>query len=215
LRINKGLTVERRRVSAVQADINKELNRLLRLDSENQRRFSGSANMYQLELLTESIFFSAYRAYENFLEDTFVLYCLEKESVSGKKYGSYLKPKNFSHARELIQSSMTHLDWTSPDNVISRAETYLLDGEPFKTPVASSLESLRDMKKLRNHIAHNSRDSKGPYISVITKHYRTVPLKEPSPGKYLLEMVSRSNPQKYYLVKYIEDIKNVVTAICQ
>ena len=207
--------MERRKVSAVRADIIRELDRLLRLDADNQSRFSGSVNRYQLELLTESIFFSAYRGYENFLEDAFVLYCLEKKSISGKKYRSYLKPKNFSHARELIQSHMPYLDWTSPDNVISRAETYLFNGEPFKTPVASTLESLRDMKKLRNHIAHNSKDSKEPYISVITKHYRTTPLKEPSPGRYLLEIVSNSDPSKYYLVKYIEDIKEVIIAICQ
>lgn len=207
--------MERRKVSAVQSDVIKELDKLLRLDAENQTRFSGSANSFYLERLSESLFFSAYRAYENFLEDAFILYCLEKESVSGKKFTSFLKPKNFSHARELIQSSMPHLDWTSPDNVISRAETYLLDGEPIKTPVASSLEVLRDMKKLRNHIAHNSRESKVSYVSVIRKHYRTVPLKEPSPGKYLLELVPRKSPTKYYLIKYIDDLKNVVTAICQ
>lgn len=207
--------MERRKISAVHADVVKELDRLLRLDVDNQRRFSGSANRFQLELLTEGVFFSAYRAYENFLEDAFVLFSLEKKSISGKQFGSYLKPKNFSHALDLIQSNMRHIDWTSPDNIIERAETYLVDGEPFKTPIASSLETLRDMKKLRNHIAHNSRESKKPYIAVITKHYRTVPLKEPTPGKYLLELVPTSTPQKYYLVKYIEDIKRVVNVICQ
>lgn len=207
--------MERRKVSAVKADVIKQLDKLLRLDIDNQKRFSGSVNRYQLELLTETVFFYAYREFENFLEDAFVLFSLEKKSISGKKYSSFLKPKNFSHARELLQSGMQFLDWTSPDSVISRAEIYLVDGKPFKTPIASSLESLRDMKKLRNHIAHNSRESRKGYIAVITKHYRTVPLKEPMPGKYLLEMVSRAAHPKYYLVKYIEDMKNVATAICK
>ena len=207
--------MERRKVSAVQKDVLQELERLIRLDSENQSRFSGSASKYQLELLTESVFFSAFRAFENYLEDTFILFSLEKPSISGKKYGSYLKPKNFMHGRELIKSSMQHLDWTSPDNVVKRAETYLVDGEPFKTPLSSAMTSLRDMKKIRNHIAHNSRESNQGYKQVIIKHYGTLPLKLPTPGKYLLEIVPSATPPTYYPLRYITNLKAVAVNICQ
>lgn len=201
--------MERRRVSAPYREFINELDALTRLDADNQSRFSSSASRRQLILLSEGVFFSTFRVFERFLEDVFVLYTLEKPSISGLKYRSYLKPRNFSHGRELIQSSMPYLDWTSPDNVLSRSETYLVEGAPIKGAIVSSMDTLRDMKKIRNHIAHDSRESLIGYKAVITKHYKTIPLSIPRPGEYLLQMVPKSTPSKHYLVHYIENIKTV------
>lgn len=73
------------------------------------------------------------------MRDVFLLYCLEKRPQTGKKVGSYLKPKSFHHAEQLIQSSMPFLDWVSPETVVSRAELYLDQGFPIKLPVATNL----------------------------------------------------------------------------
>lgn len=206
---------ERRKISAVHKQAILEFDRLLRLDQENQTRFPKNITKLQLEILTEAVFFYSFRAYENFLEDSFVLFTLGKKSLSGKKYKSFLKPKNFHHARELIQSDMSFLEWTSPDNVISRAELIFSDdGAPFKLPISSSRQSLRNMKVLRNHIAHNSRVSNEKYRKLITIYNNGVsPLNFPSPGKHLLSTVSRQNPTIYYLKKYIHDLQNVIEAV--
>lgn len=196
----------RRKISAVIRDLTIELNRLQRFDAENQARFSASRSALsrmQLHFLTEAIFFRAFRAYESFMRDVFLLYCLEKRPRSGAIVTSYLTPRNFLHAEELIQSSMQFLDWTSPDSVIERARLYLKDGFPIATPYTTYLQPLRDFKKIRNHIAHDSKKSLMDYQGVLRRHYRVVPLTIPSPGEFLL-VPDRSNPTKYKLLVFFD-----------
>lgn len=205
----------RRRVSAPLSELNIEIDRLLRLDAANQLAFSsgaGKIDKHTLFLLSESIYFAAFRAYEAFVEDVFLLYCLEKPTRKGKLVRSYLRPRDFEHAASLIKSSMKFLEWTSPAIVIERAETYLNKGFPIKTPYTVNKETLSELKKLRNHIAHNSRESFLEYKKVLTRHYRTIPLVTPSTGEFLL----RTNPRdktKYNLVYYLEFLKNIANSI--
>ena len=193
--------------SAALSDFLSSLGRFERFDAENQSKFSAMSSSSrsmrisktQLHFLTEAIFFSTYREYENFMRNVFLLYSQEKYHSSNKKVISYLRPKNFLHAERLIQSSMPFLDWSSADNVIARSELYLKDGFPIKLPYTSNLENLRDFRKIRNHIAHNSSKSMDDYKKVIKKHYGVIPLKIPTPGEFLLQS-TRGRPGKYMLL---------------
>lgn len=208
----------RRKLSASLGDFQAEINRLLRFDSDNQRRFSLSAGSRprngltkrQLHFLTESVFLTAYREFEGFIQDIFLLYTLEKTPKTGSTVRSFLKPRDFAHAGELIKSSMPFLEWTNPDSVIERAELYLLDGFPIKLPYTTSKETLSDLKTIRNHIAHNSNESTAKYTRVLRKHYGTIPLKVPSPGEFLL-VNDKKDPSKYKLVVYLEFLKQLST----
>ena len=91
------------KVSAAHRDFSNELRSLRRTDSINQS--NSSLSKKQLELLTEGVFLSAFRVYENFIEEIFLLFTLEKKSLSGAKPRSFLKPKTYKHCRELIRSS--------------------------------------------------------------------------------------------------------------
>lgn len=205
----------RRKHSAVLNDFHSELRSLERLDAENQRNFSTSTggssskglSQWQLYLLTESIFFSAFRAYENFIRDVFLLYCMEKRPPSGAKARSFLKPKNFNHTERLIQSSMPFLDWTEPDTVLDRAELYLNEGFPVKLPYTTNRETLREFKRIRNHIAHYSKKSLQDYKKVLRQHYGTVPLSIPSPGEFLL--ASEKGSRKYKLLTFFDIMRKV------
>ena len=212
------MRVSRRKVSAPLREIQDEIDRLLRLDAENQKQFSATVipigykklSKRQLHILTEAIFFSAFRAYENFLEDVFCLYCLEKTPLSGNLVKSFLKPKDFVHAGELIQSSMRFLDWTSPDEMIKRAELYLFDGFPVKNPYTLNKTTLTDLKRLRNHIAHNSKESLDGYKIVLRRHYGTNPLILLPPGEFLLK-TDTADPTKYKLIVYLEFLKQIAS----
>jgi hypothetical protein len=201
----------RRKLSAVLRDFHTELRRLERFDAENQARFSASLgtaqpstlSKHQLHFLTEAVFFRAYRAYESFVRDTFLLYCLEKRPRSGARVVSFLNPRSFQHAERLIQSSMPFLDWRSPDTILDRAEIYLKDGFPIKLPYTTHREVLRDFKKIRNHIAHDSKESLNGYKQVLRKHYGTIPLKIPSPGEFLL-VRDKKKPKKYKLLIFFD-----------
>jgi hypothetical protein len=158
--------------------------------------------------MTESIFFAAFRAYEGFLGDIFQLYCLEKETRSGRRVRSYLRPRDFNHSGKLLKSSMHFLDWTSPETIIARAETYLEDGFPIKLPYTTKKSILTDLKRLRNQIAHNSHESFVDYKKVLTGYFGTLPLSIPSPGEFLL-LSSRPAPKKYNLLFYLDFMKEV------
>ncbi len=201
----------RRKVSAVANDFRAELGRLERFDSENQSRFSGSSRTLskpQLWFLTEAVFFRAFRAYDGFIRDIFLLYCLEKRPLSGFPVKSFLKPRNFLHAERLLQSTRPFLDWANPDMVIERAETYLADGFPIKLPYSSNRETLSDMRYVRNHIAHESKESLSAYVRVLIRHYGTVPLTTPSPGEFLLE-IDAADPNKYKLQVFFDVMRRL------
>lgn len=204
---------ERRKISAVYNDFYKEIKRLEKFDRQNQARFSlprGTIGISkrQLYLLTEGLFFAGFRAYENFLRDIFLLYCLGKKPRSGKVVLSFLRPKDFLHAEELIQSSMQFLDWSNPSTMIARSEIYLDQGFPIKLPLLTNFESLIDHKHLRNHIAHNSKESLEQYKKVLRKHYGTVPLIIPSPGEFLL-VRDKKIRRKYKLLVFFDLMKQI------
>ena len=206
----------RRKISAVVRDFFAELRRLEKLDAQNQAGLLPSSpqniTRHQLHFLTEAIFFRAFRAYESFIRDTFLLYCLEASPRSGAKVRSFLKPIKFSHAEQLIQSSMPHLDWTNPDILIPRAETYLKEGFPIKLAYTSHREELMDFKRIRNHIAHDSNESLQAYKIVLRKYHGTIPLTIPSPGQFLL-LNDRIDPSKYILLTFFDLLRTLSNAL--
>ena len=200
------MPVSRRKISAVVRDFSQEIKKLERFDAENQAKFTSIPCMIpktQLHFLTEAIFSRAFRAYECLVRDTFLLYTLEKRPRSGARVTSYLKPRNFLHAETLIQSSLRYLQWSSPDIVIERAEIYLEDGFPIKLPLTTNSLPLHDFRKIRNHIAHNSKKSLDDYKSVLRQHFTTIPLSIPTPGEFLL-LSDRIDPSKYKLLVFFE-----------
>jgi hypothetical protein len=205
----------RRKITAVRSDFRKEIGRLLNLDRDNQRRLAsgvGAINKQQMYTLTESVFFYTYRCYENLVRDIFILCCLGKPNMVGIRAHSYLRPKNFSHAEDLIKSSLRYVEWSNPDELIKRADLYLKDGEPIKTVLISNRVILHDIRKLRNHIAHNSSFSRTAYIDVIRRKIGTVPLRLPSVGEFLLTSDGRA-PHRYHLLTYMEDIERVAEGL--
>ncbi|MFZ2300783.1 MAG: hypothetical protein WAW10_02815 [Gallionella sp.] len=204
------MAVTRRAVPAALKDFQLEVCRLVKFDAENQKNFAASAlSKKQLHLLTEAIFFSSFRAYENFIRDIFLLYCMERNPCSGrKKVKSFLSPLDFLHTENLIKSAMPFLDWSSPDTIIERSELYLKNGFPIKDAIEPYLLELREFKKVRNHIAHNSTESLKEYLKVLKKHYSVIPLTPPPPGEFLLLSAS-GNSAMYKLQQFFDTIKNV------
>ena len=200
-----------------------DLDSLLAVDISNHTRTAQGVGLAetsvltveQLHLITEGLFFSAYRAFENYLENAFIL-CLVGEPTSRNFVPiSYLQPKDVNHARELIKAGQSFLDWTSPDNVISRAETYLEDGKPFNNVLPSHLVPLRNMKKLRNHIAHNSKESEGEYKKLVRDlNNGVLPLQTPTPGELLLQQ-SSSSASSHYLIELITTLRAVAGQISE
>lgn len=200
------MPVSRRRIEAVVKDFDRELAQLVRFDAQNQRNFSTpsrSITKLQLHFLTEAVFFRLFRSYERFMRDIFLLYCMEQRPISNPRARSYLKPTDFLHTETLIRSSMRFLDWGNPDEIIVRSETYLKNGFPIKDSIATNRVQLNRFRHIRNHIAHNSKESYDQYKKVLRNYYRTIPLTLPAPGALLLK-TDNLDPTKYVLITFFD-----------
>lgn len=198
------------KISAAYNSFIQEITRLERFDFQNHLKFNNNElTKAQMELMVESIFFAGFRAYEGFIREIFVLYCLEKTTIRKANVKSYLKPKNFQHSELLVKSSMPFLDWTKPEAVIERSELYLENGYPIKLPYTTNLQQLKNFKTLRNHIAHNSIESEIQYEKIVRTYYNGVrPIKIPTPGQYLM-LTSRTNPGNYLLLDFFLLMKTI------
>jgi len=212
--------LSRRKISASLGGFLKATRRLRSLDSQVQGAylagFGGGRGIvlqkWQAYLVAEGVFISLFTSFENFLEEVFLLYCMERPNLSGEKPTSFLKPRSYQHAAEMIKSSQPFLDWASPDTVIDRCKVYLLDGMPVKNVLTTNLTMLRDLKKIRNHISHRSRESEMEYIKVLRRNFKTTPARIPGVGEFLL-MDDPHNVGSYFLNSFFDFYEKIAADI--
>lgn len=210
-----------RRLDTAHSKLDRELDRLVRLDAENQRRFRAgpgrpgltSITTTQMEVLTEGVFLAAFRHFESLLQESFVLYVVGKKTASGVGARSYLNPKSLEHGLELMQSGMTFLDWNMPSKVIKRAELYLSDGHPVKSIISANQMIFDDARITRNHIAHRSKESLRSYRIMGARLLATAPGNVPDPGKFL-QATNPNVPGEYFLQSFIGGFRSISTALC-
>lgn len=198
-----------RNISDCYNDFNLEIKRLQQFDNDNNSNFdNGKLSLSQIELMTEAIFFAGFRAYEGFIRELFILYCLGEQPLNAKTVPplSYINPNDFSHAESMIKSSLKFIEWNSPDELIQRSETFLKNGHPIKIAYTTNKQDLDKFRKLRNHIAHNSSESEDQYIKVVREYNNgVIPATIPSVGQYLrLSCKKKSSKKKYILLDFFE-----------
>lgn len=210
-----------RRLDTAHSNFTRELDKLLRLDGENQRRFRAgpgrpgvaTITKTQMAVLSEGVFLAAFRHFETMLQESFALYVVGKKTNSGIKARSYLSPRSMDHGLELMQSGMTFLEWNAPSKVISRAELYLSDGYPVKDVVTTNRVLFDDARVIRNHIAHRSKESMRSYRSVAARLLTTAPGAVPDPGE-LLQSTNPLVPAEYFLITFLEGFRRISTELC-
>lgn len=165
-------------------------------------------------LLYEAIFLRMYRAYENLLENVFISYLIGEQTIGGVQVDSHVRPIDRDHARALVTSSQPFLDWTSPQVVIKRADTYIIGGDPIRTAIAGSQSHLQQAKKIRNHIAHNSTESAKDFNPIIVHFLLTAPLVAISAGEFLA-YTPTSGPcaRKEILSFFLEKLESTARAL--
>lgn len=184
------------------------------LDQRTQEQIP-ALSQSQLYVVNEAIFLRAFRALENFIEAAFLHYAFGKPTLQGRPVVSYLRPKDLSHAYELVKSSQTFLEWNSPSTVINRAETYLENGGPIKTVFSSKQSFLNDLRRIRNHIAHNSRTSLEEFRKVVQLYLLTVPLRIPEPGEVLQTSIKIKNRKVRMLRHVLEELSDIGDLVAQ
>jgi hypothetical protein len=115
-----------------------------------------------------------------------------------------VNPTDRAHARAIVTSSQPFLDWTSPNVLMDRCETYLAEG-PIRDAIASSREHLLQAKKIRNHIAHNSRESQAEFVKIVRAFYLTDPAVIPSAGEFLAHRPTTGVAKKGDVLSFFMD----------
>lgn len=193
----------------------RELRRLRAVDRENQSRFRLAAaaprtsrlSDAQFSLLSEGLFSIGFRRFERFLEEIFVLYAKGKRSPSGRGARPFIAPRSSEHALDLMQSGMAFLEWNSPEKVISRAELYLREGAPIKDVIIAHRSIFDDARIIRNHIAHDSRESMRRYRAVAARRLRIAPANVPPPGAFLQQTDPTSG--SYFLLIFFDGFETI------
>lgn len=181
-----------------------------------QKANSAVTGMLESErhLLYEAIFLRLFRAYENLLENVFLSYIVGEPTVAGVQVRSYLSASDKVHARAMVTSSQPFLDWTSPQVVVKRAETYIIGGEPIRTAITTSQSHLQQAKKIRNHIAHNSTESTKEFNGIVLHFLLTAPLAPISAGDFLaLTPISGPSRGKEILSFFLEKLENTARSL--
>lgn len=207
------------RIDTAQRDFLKQLSRIRRLDRENQSRFRlaggpRGANLTeaQFNILSEGLFSIGFRQFERFLEEVFVLYARGVRSPSGRVARPFIVPRSAAHALDLMQSAMPFLEWNSPETVINRAELYLRDGAPIKAVIVAHRTLFEDARQIRNHIAHDSRESLRRYRNVAARRLRIAPANVPPPGRFL----QQTDPvaSTHMLLTFVNGFERIAGDLC-
>ena len=182
------------------------LDKLISIDKEYQQMKFSAPEILNLSI--EYVFLEAYKCWENFVEDIFVSHSRYNKPISGVKPGPYLKPRDEAHALDLLKLEKDYIDWTSPDAIISRAEICFTNSQIVVDPIKLSIRDLRDSKKLRNCIAHGSKESIRIFGELCRSNVGMVGI---TPGEYL----NKTSPDKInnYNVYYLNLYKKLLNAI--
>ena len=206
----------RRKFSSAHKELDSALRYLERLDDQNQQRAAprigrpatDMLSRSQLYSLNESAFFAAFRALENFVEECFILYTMGKRNIGNSTAKTYILSRDYERNRRIIKSGNHYLDWNTPERVIERAELFLKEGEPVKRIFQSNADVLRRMKRIRNHIAHNSDESNSDFRKVVRHELGALPVRFPSAGEFL-DMRTPRLAQSSFLRHYISEIGRI------
>lgn len=138
-------------------------------------------------LVTEACFLKLFITLEEFLEESFAHYLVGKMSTARWRPSKYAKPQTKDHALNMLKGSQRFVDWSTSDTVVTFANLYFVDGEPFRAPLTSAKQNLQDMKTVRNSTAHLSATTQASLESLYVRWTGN-----PKPGVTAYEMLMAS-----------------------
>lgn len=138
----------------------------------------------QSEQILEWAFVNVHTSWENFIEDCFLAYMLDSQTLSGYKPVRYVFPKDEQHALGLILAGREFFQWTRPRRIAEQAELCFKNGEPFSSVIESAATDLVEMTTIRNAIVHRSTVSTEKFKTLVRNKLITAPLNI-TPGQFL------------------------------
>jgi len=191
----------------LQTEINKSFELIQTVNQISHLKIDQVHSIYELSFL------KMFLAWEFFLEKSFILYMLGKETDNGYKPNRYVSPKDENHAYELIKGGRSFPDWLSVDFIKEKSGLFFENGNPFKDILCNDQninQDLRMMKTIRNRIVHISQKTKDEFSKILKDEFGydlgIVP------GEFLKKdkKSKKGSPQS---LSYIEYFKNILLIV--
>lgn len=160
-------------------------------------------------MIYESVLIRAFRAHENFVERMFLSYLVGDAREDGTSVVSFASPRDREHARRMVSSGAARfIDWSDPSTVRERCGVFFEQDDPVYTAVGGKSSELTWMKKVRNHVAHNSVESAAQFAGVLRVVLLIEPAPTPSPGEFL-QLIPTKGPARgrEVLAYFLETVK--------
>jgi hypothetical protein len=167
-------------------------------------------NFYDLVL--GLAFLRGFLAWEQFLENSFILYSLGKASPNGFSPNRYIIPRSREHAISFSKGDKIFCKWDDLNFILGRANKFFRDGKPFHDPLRSRTTILNNIKTLRNAVTHQSSESQEKFEIFVRGELGYYP-KGLTPGGFLAKLISNSSPAAKYIEFYFSILRSAAKEI--
>lgn len=166
---------------------------------------------HRSDAYAEALFLRAFTAYEIDLEKLFLHYVTGGLSLDGQIPNTYIKLTDEAAARKLTKGGYKFLSWAKPSEITRTATTYIHEGWPLSSVIASKTQDLADCERVRNRIAHNSIEALASFDAVQRNMLHTERTFFLSPGQFL--RIRSIRLKKLHLSHYIDVMNATLEAI--
>jgi hypothetical protein len=108
------------------------------------------------KFISESAFLKMFVAWETFVENSFIDYLINEESIMLRRPAKWATPIDRKHAHQIIIGNQKYMDWSNPETVRNISKIFFHQGYIFATSLSAINTDLMDMKTIRNSAAHLS-----------------------------------------------------------
>ena len=180
------------------------------INDVNKSEYLVSDSMKRIQdLVVKQAFLCVFSEWEHFLENATIAYSLGEHSTNGNKPLCYIVPQDEDHANRLIKGTAPYPDWSQMQTVKELEMALFKDGEPFISALNGFASRYKEMKTVRNHIAHNSIKSQNEFDTLVRNVLRASSVGI-STSEFLL---SKKGGQPPFFEIYISCFKNAATII--
>lgn len=154
--------------------------------------------------MIELAFLRAFLAWENFLEETFLLFMMGSKPIRGRAPTRYVTPPDRHAARKLAAEGRPFPKWNVSE-VRRRAASFFRDGRPYDAALRASQQALQDVHTVRNAVAHDSEDSWDKFKDLVRRDLKVLPLGL-TVGGYLNMTRPGTTPPSEFMEHYLQTI---------
>ena len=151
---------------------------------------------------------------DNTLAETAAKLVCGANYVDGSPSMPVVKARSVFHALDLMatyqrKKALWNLKWTREPTIRSNLQHTLQLADPFFATIAAFAAELNEMRIVRNHVAHGTRDTLKQFRTVVVRHYGTV-RRGVNPAVMLLARHLGARP---LLERYIISVRVFVKAL--